>query len=342
MADDYELIPVREIHEDPDQPRRRIDESAVDELANTLKTVGMIEPVVVRPDAKGYKLVVGHRRTRAAAKAGLKRIPAIVRRDLAELDVMRMQAIEDAQNEELDPRDRYAFWAKLWKVEKQANPRLTMAKFATDIIGKGPSYVRAGIEVAENAPKELRDMLGDPDAGKLNPSYARYLVADSSLSEKEKVAVGKKIAKGVLPASGGRIGTETLKVIRTAPPKVRKKLIADPDYSLEEAKWELRHHERRAQATKIKEDRGLTAGELSLKLVDAILDFHTKLDPSIAPFVVEGAWGEVELRLDRLRSRIDDFLSARSAAPPEGEELIDAIEVETLEALISQGEGSRD
>src|SRR4051794_3651459 len=105
MADEFELIPLKQVHADPDQPRREIDDEAVRELAETLKTVGMIEPVIVRPDKKGYTLVVGHRRRRAAEIAGLTEIPSIVRGDLSELEVMRMQAVEDAQNEDLDPRD---------------------------------------------------------------------------------------------------------------------------------------------------------------------------------------------------------------------------------------------
>src|SRR4051794_39525951 len=171
MSESFELIPLRKIREDPDQPRREIDDATVAELAETLKTVGMIEPVVVRPDGQGFRLVVGHRRRRAAEKAGLRDVPCIVRRDLDELSVMRMQAVEDAQNEDLDPRDRYDFWARLWRAEKAADPRLTMKKFADEVIGKAPSYVKAGIEVAENAPDELREMLGDPDEGKLNPTY---------------------------------------------------------------------------------------------------------------------------------------------------------------------------
>jgi ParB/RepB/Spo0J family partition protein len=298
----------------------------------------MIEPVIVRPDGKGYKLVVGHRRRRAAAKAGLKAIPCIVRKDLDDIDVMRMQAVEDAQNEDLDPRDRYAFWARLWKLEKGANPKITMATFAEEIIGKGASYVRAGIDVAENAPEELREMLGDPDEGKLNPSYARYLVADQSLAPKEKVAVGKKIARGILPASGGRIGTETLKVIRTAPPKIRKRLIDDPEYSLEEASWELRHQERQQRVARVKEERTLTASELSMKLLHSILDFDVKLDPRIAPFIPDRAWDEISVRLRNLSDRIQDFERAHAEPAPAGEELIDAIDVKTLDALLDQPE----
>jgi ParB/RepB/Spo0J family partition protein len=335
MTDTYQLIPLKQVHEDPNQPRRQIDEDAVQEMAETMRTSGVIQPVVVRPDGRGYTLIVGHRRRRAAQHAGLKEIPAVVREDVTDLEVMRMQAVEDAQNQELDPRDRFSFWAKLWNEEKKGNPRLTMARFAKEIIGLSPTYVSAGIDVAEKAPAELREILGPQEEGKLNPTYARYLMKDRSLSDDEKVAVGKKIARQKLPASSGRIGTETLKTIRTAPPKVRERLIHDPDYSLEEAGWALKHEERKQVAQKVKTDRTLTPGQVGIKVLRAILDFHTKLDPRVAPFLSDGAWEEIDDRLQRLIGRIEEFQSARDEPPPKGEEIVDAIDVKYLEKLLS-------
>lgn len=343
MAEQYQLIPISQIHEDPNQPRRRIDEDAVEEMAGTMRTSGVIQPIVVRPANTGYRLIVGHRRRRAAELAGLKKIPAIVRTDVSDLEVMRMQAVEDAQNQDLDPRDRFSFWAKLWGEEKKANPKLTMTQFAREIIGLSPTYVSAGIEVAEKAPRELRDILGPQEEGKLNPTYARYLMKDRSLTDEERVAVGKKIAAGKLPAGGGKIGTETLKAIRSAPPKLRDRLVHDPDFSLEEAKWALRGEERRKRVERIKRDRTLTPGHLSMKVLRAILDFHTKMEPKIAPFIADGAWDEIDDRLDRLVDRIRDFQAARDEPPPEGEELVDVVDIKYLEALLSgeeEGPGS--
>jgi len=333
---DYQLIPLNQIQEDPDQPRRQIDDQAIAELASTIRTVGVIEPVLVRPHGRGFRLVVGHRRYRAAKLAGLKQLPCIVRPQLSELEVMRMQAVEDAQNEELDPRDRYAFWAKLWKAESRANPALTLGRFAKEVIGKSEGYVKSGIQVSEEAPRELRELLGKPEDGKLNPSYARYIVNDASLRAPEKVAVARKIASGRLPASGGRIGTETLRIIRSAPPKIRERLIHDPDFGLEQAKWELRHEERTRAAKNVKQRRLLSPGQFAFKLLRAVLDFHIKLDPKTAPFLPQEAWQEVDHRLTNLEKRIHAFRAARHAPIRSGEELIDAIDIKALEAFLAQ------
>jgi ParB/RepB/Spo0J family partition protein len=332
---EYQMIPLRGITEDENQPRRRIEQQTIEELAKTIKTIGVIEPIVVRPAGRGYKIIVGHRRWRAASLAGIKEIPAVVRPDLKPLEVMRMQAIEDAQNEELDPRDRYDFWAKLWKAEKKADPSMKMGRFATEIIGKSENYVREGIMVSEEAPAELKKLLGDPSEGKLNPSYARYIVKDPGLNDEEKVAVAKKIASGKLPASGGKIGTETLRLVRAAPAPIRKRLIHDPEYGIEQAEWELRHHERE-QSRGERVRRLLTPGQLAFKVLKAVLDFHIKLDPRIAPFLPSDAQDEIRARLDRLADRIAEFREALTSPAPEGEELIDVIDAKALEALMAE------
>jgi ParB/RepB/Spo0J family partition protein len=331
---DFQMIPVTKITEDKDQPRRRIEDKAIEELAQTIKTIGVIEPIIVRPDGKNYKIVVGHRRWRAASLARLAEIPAVVRPELEPLEVMRMQAVEDAQNEELDPRDRYDFWAKLWKAEKKANPSMTLGQFARDVIGKSENYVREGIMVSEEAPPELKKLLGDPAEGKLNPTYARYIVKDPGLQDDEKVAIARKIASGKLPASGGKIGTETLRVVRAAPAPIRSRLIHDPDYGIEEAKWELRHIEREStRPERVK--KLLSPGQLAFKVLKSVLDFHIKLDPRIAPFLPTDSHDELRTRLRRLSDRIAEFEAALDSPPPEGTELIDAVDAKALEALIA-------
>lgn len=334
MAMAFHSIPLNLIREDPDQPRRSIDDATVAEMAETMKTVGVIEPVVVRKDGEAYRLVVGHRRVRAARLAGLTDMPAVVREDLTDLETMRMQAIEDAQNEELDPRDRYAFWAKLWAAEQKADPTVTLARFAQEILGKSETYVKAGIQVAQEAPEALQELLGAED-GKLNPTYARYLVNDRSLTADEMVAVAKKIVAGELPASGGRIGTETLRVIRQAPPPVRERLINEPDFGLERAKWEIKAYERQHAVARAREENVLTPGQIAFKLLKAVLDFHTKLDPQIAPYLPDEAWDELLHRFQRLEDRIDAFRASRHEAVTV-ERMLDSIDASALRALLEQ------
>jgi ParB family chromosome partitioning protein len=87
------------------QPRQRFDAESLDELANSLKEKGLIQPVVVRPAGDGkFELVVGERRWRAAQRAGLLKIPAIVR-EIPEERLLEVALVENIQREELNPID---------------------------------------------------------------------------------------------------------------------------------------------------------------------------------------------------------------------------------------------
>ena len=72
-------IPVDEIRSNPYQPRLHFDEAGLQELAESIKQVGVLEPIIVKKSIKGYELVAGERRTKASRLAGVKTIPAIVK-----------------------------------------------------------------------------------------------------------------------------------------------------------------------------------------------------------------------------------------------------------------------
>ena len=98
---------VNDVAVNPHQPRREFDEQSIAELAASLKSTGLIQPIVVRRANDGYELIAGERRLRAAKKAGLKTVAAIVR----EVDAYRqaqMALVENVQREDLNPMDRAA------------------------------------------------------------------------------------------------------------------------------------------------------------------------------------------------------------------------------------------
>jgi ParB family chromosome partitioning protein len=100
-----ELIDIDLIAPNRRQPRREFDEATLEELANSLKSKGVIQPIVVRPAEDGkFELVVGERRWRAAQRAGLLKIPAIVR-DIADEHLLEIALIENVQREDLNPID---------------------------------------------------------------------------------------------------------------------------------------------------------------------------------------------------------------------------------------------
>ena len=95
-------IPIKDIRSNPHQPREYFDEEALRELAGSIKDHGIIEPIIVKKSIKGYDLVAGERRTKAAGIAGLETIPAIIR-DFTDQQMMEIALIENIQREDLSP-----------------------------------------------------------------------------------------------------------------------------------------------------------------------------------------------------------------------------------------------
>ena len=95
-------IPIKDIRSNPHQPREYFDEEALRELAESIKDHGIIEPIIVKKSIKGYDLVAGERRTKAASIAGLETIPAILR-DFTDQQMMEIALIENIQREDLSP-----------------------------------------------------------------------------------------------------------------------------------------------------------------------------------------------------------------------------------------------
>ena len=95
-------IPIEEIRSNPYQPRIHFDKDALEELAESIRLHGVFEPIIVKKSIKGYELVAGERRTKAAKLAGLERIPAIVK-DFSDQDMMEIALLENIQRENLSP-----------------------------------------------------------------------------------------------------------------------------------------------------------------------------------------------------------------------------------------------
>jgi ParB family transcriptional regulator, chromosome partitioning protein len=101
MALNLKEIPIDKISPNPHQPRKQIDDAALDELVASIKELGIVQPIMVRPSGDGYELVVGERRWRASTKAGLKTIPAIVRTS-TNTESLEMALVENIQRENLN------------------------------------------------------------------------------------------------------------------------------------------------------------------------------------------------------------------------------------------------
>ena len=166
-------IAVGAIEPLPGQPRRRFDEGALEELAASIAQRGVIQPIIVRPLAGGrYQLVAGERRWRAAQKARLHEIPALVR-DLDEREVMALALIENLQREDLNPVEEGRAYQRLADGEG-----MTQAEIAK-LVDKSRSHV-ANLQRMLQLPDAVLDMVED---GALSMGHARALIGHPSAGE---------------------------------------------------------------------------------------------------------------------------------------------------------------
>jgi len=177
-------LSVAAIQPHPDQPRRYFDEAALEELAASIASRGVIQPVIVTALGGGkYRLVAGERRWRAAQKAQLHEIPAIIR-DLSERDVMALALIENIQREDLNPVEEARAYQRLSELEE-----MTQAEIAR-LVEKSRSHV-ANLQRLLSLPEEV---LGHLEAGRLDMGHARALVGRDNAAELAQQAIAKKLS----------------------------------------------------------------------------------------------------------------------------------------------------
>jgi ParB family transcriptional regulator, chromosome partitioning protein len=117
-------VAVDRITPSPFQPRRSFDEAKIEELAASIRNQGIIQPLVVRPKNDGYELIAGERRWRAAMKAGLSRVPVVVRA-ASDHEALQLALVENLQREDLNPIEEASGYRRLqeefqWSQEEMA------------------------------------------------------------------------------------------------------------------------------------------------------------------------------------------------------------------------------
>ncbi|MBC2287831.1 ParB/RepB/Spo0J family partition protein [Listeria farberi] len=178
-------IAIKEIKPNPYQPRKIFDTKAINELRDSIKIHGVLQPIILRNAEKGYEIVVGERRFRAAKEAKLKEIPAVVR-DLTEEEMMELSVIENLQREDLSPLEEAESYQFLMK-----KLGLTQAKLA-ERVGKSRPYIANFVRLL-TLPEEVQVMLRD---GSLSAGHGRVLLG---LKLKENIipTAKKAVAQGL-------------------------------------------------------------------------------------------------------------------------------------------------
>ncbi len=178
------MLAVADIVPHPGQPRRHFDEAALDELAASIAQRGVIQPVIVTPHGAGrWRLVAGERRWRAAQRAQIHEIPAIVR-DLDEREVTALALIENLQREDLNPIEEARAYHRLAE-----DDGLTQAEIAR-LVDKSRSHV-ANLQRLLSLPDSVVALV---EAGKLSMGHARALVGVEDAAALAEQAVGKQLS----------------------------------------------------------------------------------------------------------------------------------------------------
>ena len=173
-------LPIESIFRDVNQPRKTFDEQQLQKLADSIRAQGLIQPVLVRRDGTGYRLIAGERRWRAAQLAGLHEVSAVVR-NASDGEALELALVENLQRADLNPLEEAEGFRRLLEefalTQEQVSQR----------VGKDRSSVANALRLL-GLPDEVKEMLR---AGNLSMGHARALLG---LSEPEQlVSLAKKV-----------------------------------------------------------------------------------------------------------------------------------------------------
>ncbi len=171
------MIPITLIVPNPNQPRVHFDEAALEDLSNSIKAIGVLQPILVRPSEGGYELIAGERRWRAARRAGLTEIPAVVK------VTDDMSSTEQALVENLHRQD-------LTALEEAAAYRQLLDDFSlthdqvAERVGKSRSAISNALRLL-TLPASIQQVLAD---GRLSAGHARAILGVSDRVVQERLA----------------------------------------------------------------------------------------------------------------------------------------------------------
>ncbi len=176
------MLPVGSLTPHPGQPRRRFEEAALEELANSIAARGLIQPIVVRPLGKGFQIVAGERRWRAAQRARLHEVPVIIR-DFNDAETLEVALVENIQRQDLNAIEEAEAYARL--INDFGHTQDALAR----IVNKSRSHVANLMRLLElPAPVQARVI-----DGTLSMGHARALIGAPDV----EALVGEVIAKGL-------------------------------------------------------------------------------------------------------------------------------------------------
>lgn len=177
---DVQQIPLELIEPNPYQPRQHFDEEKLQELAQSIAELGLLEPVLVRRTGQTYQLIAGERRVRAARIAGLSEVPALVK-DFGDLEVMQVALIENLQREDLNPIEEAEGYQRL--IEEFG---FTQSQ-AAQAVGRKRSSIANALRLL-NLEESEKQMVRE---GQLSVGHAKVLLGVAN--KKKRAELAKKV-----------------------------------------------------------------------------------------------------------------------------------------------------
>ena len=198
---DVTEIDIDEIRSNPYQPRKTFDIESLNELAKSISEYGIVQPIIVKKSVKGYELVAGERRTKAAKIAGLKKIPAIIK-DFDDQEMMEIALVENIQRENLNPIDEATSISNIIKLrgytqDEFANKFGKSRTYVTNILGllKLPDEVKKLVEKRNLTMSHARVLSKMDDENKVIDLAKKVITDNLSVHDLEKLSQEEKNVK---------------------------------------------------------------------------------------------------------------------------------------------------
>lgn len=206
------LLKVSQIEPNRDQPRKNFDEEGLEELAESIRQYGVLQPLLVTPKGKHYEIIAGERRWRAAKLAKLKEVPVIIR-DYSDQEIMEIALIENIQREDLNPIEEAQAYMRL--IQEFHLKQEELAKR----VSKSRTVITNRMRLLKLAPA-VQEMLAD---GRLSEGHARTLLTLEDPKKQEEAALQ------IIEQSLSVRETEKLVKRMQQPPKEEKEDWAERD-----------------------------------------------------------------------------------------------------------------
>lgn len=206
-------VEIMRIEPSKDQPRKTFDKEKLEDLAESIKAHGLIQPIIVRQEGNTYRIIAGERRWRAARLAGLKKLPVIIR-NADDKEIKELALIENLQREDLNPIEEAEAYKQL-----TAEYKLTQEQLAA-IVGKKSRSEIANKMRLLNLDKEVREMLinGTLTAGQARPllalpagtqANAAKIIVEKGLNARQIEIFAKKLISDKAKSAETAAETET-------------------------------------------------------------------------------------------------------------------------------------